>query len=66
MIKSRPMIWSTKTGKEFKAGQISSYIWKRIDGFIIDSLKKETKRQQSHESPDWERYKPETIASNSV
>jgi hypothetical protein len=64
-IKTYDLEYKDRQGN-LKPVRFSSYIWKRIDGFIIDSLKKETKRQQSHESPDWERYKPETIASNSV
>jgi len=39
-----------------KPVQFSFYIWKRIDGFIIDSVKKEIRRQRRHESPDWERF----------
>lgn len=64
-IKTYDLQYKDRQGN-LKPVRFSSYIWKRIDGFIIDSLKKETQRQQSHESPDWERYKPETIASNSV
>ena len=56
------MEYKDKQGN-LKPVRFSPYIWKRIDGFIIDSLKKETMRQQSHESPDWERYKPETTAA---
>ena len=29
-----------------KPVKFASYIWKRIDGFILDSLKKEIKREQ--------------------
>lgn len=43
----------------FKPVRFSSYIWKRIDGFIIDSIKKEIKRERCKISPDWERYKSE-------
>ena len=38
-----------------KPVRFSSYIWKRIDGFIIDSVKKEIRRPRCQESPDWER-----------
>jgi DNA-directed RNA polymerase specialized sigma subunit len=40
----------------FKPVRFSSYIWKRIDGFILDSLKKELERERRQTSPDWERY----------
>ena len=40
----------------FKPVRFSSYIWKRIDGFILDSLKKELERERRHTCPDWERY----------
>ena len=49
-----------------KPVRFSSYIWKRIDGFIIDSIKKEIKKERYEFSPDWERYKPEVTASDSV
>ena len=64
-IKTYDLQYKDRQGN-LKPVRFSSYIWKRIDGFIIDSLKKETQRQRCHESPDWERYKPETIASNSI
>jgi len=37
----------------FKPVRFSSYIWKRIDGFILDSLKKELARERRQASPDW-------------
>ena len=40
----------------FKPVRFSSYIWKRIDGFILDSLKKEIERESRQVAPDWERY----------
>jgi DNA-directed RNA polymerase specialized sigma subunit len=36
-----------------KPVKFSSYIWKRIDGFILDSLKKELKREGREVSLDW-------------
>jgi len=43
-------------GGNFKPVRFSSYIWKRIDGFILDSLKKELERERRQTSPDWERH----------
>ena len=43
----------------FKPVRFSSYIWKRIDGFILDSLKEELARERSQIRPEWERYDPE-------
>lgn len=34
--------------------RFSSYVWKRIDGFILDYLKKELKRERLQQSLDWE------------
>ena len=64
-IASYDLEYKDKQGN-LKPVRFSSYIWKRIDGFIIDSIRKGIKREQCEFSPDWERYKPETIASNSV
>ena len=46
---------------ELKPVRFSSYIWKRIDGFILDTLKKEIRRESRQFSPDWERYEGEKI-----
>lgn len=54
-IKSYDLRYKDKHG-EPRPVRFSSYIWKRIDGFILDSLKKEIKRTHRHISPDWERY----------
>lgn len=54
-IKSYDLEYKDKQGN-FKPVRFSSYIWKRIDGFIIDSVKKEIRRARSQESPDWERF----------
>ena len=51
------MRYRDKNG-DFKPVRFSSYIWKRIDGFILDSLKKELERERRQKSPDWERYDP--------
>jgi len=34
-------------------------VWKRIDGFILDSLKAELERQRRQTSPDWGRFELE-------
>jgi DNA-directed RNA polymerase specialized sigma subunit len=36
-----------------KPVRFSSYIWKRIDGFILDSLKEELARERCETSLDW-------------
>ena len=54
-IKSYDLEYKDKQGN-LKPVRFSSYIWKRIDGFIIDSVKKEIRRVRSQESPDWERF----------
>ena len=63
-IKTYDLEYKDRQGN-LKPVRFSSYIWKRIDGFIIDSLKKESQRRQCHESPDWERYEPDVAASSS-
>jgi len=40
----------------FRAVRFLSYVWKRIDGFILDSLKKEIEREKRQTVPDWERF----------
>lgn len=50
----------------FKPVRFSSYIWKRIDGFILDSLKAELERERRHTRPDWERYDHEKEAENNI
>ena len=62
-IKTYDLEYKDRQGN-LKPVRFSTYIWKRIDGFIIDSLKKETQRQQSHDSPDWERYEPEVATAS--
>jgi DNA-directed RNA polymerase specialized sigma subunit len=54
-IKSYDLKYRDKQGNP-KPVRFSSYIWKRIDGFIIDSLKKELEREKRQENPDWERF----------
>ena len=56
-IKTYNLRYKDKDGN-FKPVRFSSYIWKRIDGFILDSLKKELERAKRQTSPDWERYDP--------
>ena len=40
----------------FKPVRFSSYVWKRIDGFILDYFKKEIERERRQTIPNWERY----------
>ena len=63
-IKTYDLEYKDRQGN-LKPVRFSSYIWKRIDGFIIDSLKKESQRQQCHESLDWERYQPVVTTASS-
>jgi hypothetical protein len=56
-IKTYNLRYKDKNG-DFKPVRFSSYIWKRIDGFILDSLKKELARERCQVSPDWGRYDP--------
>lgn len=54
-IRSYDLKYKDKKGN-LKPVRFSSYIWKRIDGFILDSLKAELRRDQRHLCPDWERF----------
>lgn len=54
-IKSYNLRYRDKHGN-FKPVRFTSYIWKRIDGFILDSLRKEIEREKQQMVPDWERY----------
>ena len=58
-------IYRDKKGN-FKPVRFSSYIWKRIDGFILDSLKKELERERRHTYPDWERYNHEKVIESDI
>lgn len=40
----------------FKPVRFSSYVWKRIDGLILDSLKRERRQEKFFRGPDWERF----------
>jgi hypothetical protein len=51
-IKKYNLRYRDKNG-DFKPVRFSSYIWKRIDGFILDSLKEELARERCHVSFDW-------------
>ena len=51
-IKTYNLRYRDKNGV-FKPVRFSSYIWKRIDGFILDSLKEELARERRHVSPGW-------------
>lgn len=54
-IKTYNLRYRDKEGN-FKPVRFSSYVWKRIDGFILDSLKKEIEREKRQTAPNWERY----------
>ncbi len=54
-IKTYNLRYRDKNG-DFKPVRFSSYVWRRIDGFILDSLKKEIERERRQTSPDWDRY----------
>jgi hypothetical protein len=56
MIKSKPMTWNVRINRAILNLFIFFCIWKRIDGLIIDSVKKEIKRERCKISLDWERY----------
>ena len=51
-IKTYNLRYRDKKG-DLKPVRFSSYIWKRIDGFILDSLKAELARDRRQVSPDW-------------
>jgi len=53
-IKTYNLRYRDKEGN-FKPVRFTTYIWKRIDGFILDSLKKELERERLQTSPNWER-----------
>jgi DNA-directed RNA polymerase specialized sigma subunit len=61
-IKSYDLEYKDKQGN-LKPVRFSSYIWKRIDGFIIDSVKKEIRREKSQGCPNWERFESELSGS---
>ena len=50
-IRTYDLGYRDKNG-DLKPVKFSSYIWKRIDGFILDSLKKELKRERYQVSLD--------------
>jgi DNA-directed RNA polymerase specialized sigma subunit len=53
-IQTYDLKYKDKNGN-LKPVRFSSYVWKRIDGFIIDFLKKETEIERKQLYPDWER-----------
>ncbi|MBF0571145.1 MAG: hypothetical protein HQL12_04670 [Candidatus Omnitrophica bacterium] len=57
-IKTYNLRYRDKEGN-FKPVRFASYIWKRIDGFILDSLKAELKRESQQSRPDWGRFDSE-------
>lgn len=54
-IKTYNLRYRDRSGN-FCPVRFSSYIWKRIDGFILDSLKKELVRERCKAVIDWERF----------
>jgi len=50
-IKTYDLRYRDRDGN-LKPVKFSSYIWKRIDGFILDSLKRELSRERLHVSID--------------
>ena len=65
-IQSYDLNYKDKEGN-LKPVRFSSYVWKRIDGFIIDYLKKELARERQQQNLDWERFeKTETVYQNSI
>jgi DNA-directed RNA polymerase specialized sigma subunit len=54
-IKSYDLRYKDKHG-EPRPVRFASYIWKRIDGFILDFLKKELGRERRRAIVDWERF----------
>jgi hypothetical protein len=51
-IKTYYLRYRDKNG-ELKPVRFSSYIWKRIDRFILDSLKEELARERCEANFDW-------------
>jgi DNA-directed RNA polymerase specialized sigma subunit len=51
-IKTYNLRYRDKSGV-LKPVRFSSYIWKRIDGFILDSLKEELARERCEVSLEW-------------
>ena len=51
-IKSYDLSYRDKHG-DLKPVKFSSYIWKRVDGFILDALKKELSREKRQVSLNW-------------
>ncbi len=54
-IKTYNLRYKDKKGRP-KPVRFASYLWKRIDGLILDSLKKEIKNEKITDSADWERF----------
>lgn len=54
-IKTYNLRYRDKEGN-FKPVRFSSYVWKRIDGFILDSLKAELERNRQQSNLDWKTY----------
>jgi len=54
-IKTYDLEYKDKKG-QLKPVKFSSYIWKRIDGLIIDFLKREFRNERKYHQPNWERF----------
>ena len=54
-IKTYNLRYRDKNG-DLKPVRFSSYIWKRIDGFILDSVREELARERREVSIEWGRY----------
>jgi len=54
-IQSYDLRYKDKQGN-LKPVHFNSYVWKRIDGFIIDYLKKELARERQQQNFDWKRF----------
>jgi len=54
-IKTYDLEYKDKKG-ELKPVKFTFYIWKRIDGLIIDFLKKEFRNERKYNQPNWETF----------
>jgi len=54
-IKTYNLRYKDKQGN-LKPVRFSSYIWKRVDGFILDFLKESVAREKRRIPVDWDRY----------
>ncbi len=52
-IKTYNLRYRDKKG-HFKPVRFASYVWKRIDGLVIDSIKKEIRKDRIEQSLEWD------------